>query len=79
MNYTHYFDELPKWARIVLLLFVGGIVSPVYRILRYFETKNALTLVVGIVCLVTGLGNFVLQILDIITEITKDQISILAD
>lgn len=63
MNYTHYFDELPKWARIVILLLVGGIVSPVYRILRYFETKNVVTLVVGIACLVTGFGNVVLQIL----------------
>lgn len=79
MNYTHYFDELPKWARIVILLLVGGIVSPVYRILRYFETKNVVTLVVGIACLVTGFGNVVLQILDLITEITKDKIYILAD
>ncbi len=72
------FESLPLWAKVVLLVFFGYIISPIYRILRFFETKNAVTLVVGIICLVTGFGNVILQILDIITEVTKGRITILA-
>ena len=72
------FEDLPLWAKVVLLIVAGTLISPVYRILRYLETKNTTTLVVGIVCLVTGCGNAVLAIVDIITEITKGRITFLA-
>lgn len=72
------FENLPKIAKVVLLIFFGYLISPIYRILRYLETKNTLTLIVGIVCLVTGVGNVVLQVLDIITELTSNRITILA-
>lgn len=72
------FEDLPLWAKVVLLVVAGTLISPVYRILRYLETKNTTTLIVGIVCLVTGCGNAVLAIVDIITEITKGRITFLA-
>ena len=72
------FENLPKIAKVVLLIFFGSLISPIYRILRYLETKNTLTLIVGIVCLVTGVGNVVLQVLDIITELTSNRITVLA-
>ena len=72
------FENLPKIAKVVLLIFFGYLISPIYRILRYLETKNTLTLIVGIVCLVTGVGNVVLQVLDIITELTSNRITVLA-
>ena len=71
------FENLPKIAKVVLLIFFGYLISPIYRILRYLETKNTLTLIVGIVCLVTGVGNVVLQVLDIITELTSNRITVL--
>lgn len=73
------FENLPLWAKVVLLIFAGTLISPIYRILRYLETKNTTTLVVGVLCLVTGCGNVVLAILDIISEITKGKITVLAD
>lgn len=73
------FENLPLWAKVVLLIFAGTLISPIYRILKYLETKNTTTLVVGVLCLVTGCGNVVLAILDIISEITKGKITILAD
>ena len=76
---TEMFENLPLWAKILLLVFAGTLISPVYRILTYLETKNVTTLVVGIVCLVTGCGNVVLAIIDIITEITKGRITVLAN
>jgi hypothetical protein len=76
---TEMFENLPLWAKILLLVVAGTLISPVYRILRYLETKNTTTLIVGIVCLVTGCGNAILAIIDIITEVTKGRITVLAD
>lgn len=79
MNITAKYDSLPKWVKVLVQIFLGYIISPVYRILKYLDTKNIVTLVVGIVCLVTGVGNFVLQIIDLVTLIVNDKISVLAD
>ena len=78
-NITAQFEALPKWAKIILLLpfLVGGLVSAIYRIIRYTETKNTTTLVVGIVSLFC-LGS-ILAIVDIVTEITDNKIKFLAD
>ena len=76
---TEMFEDLPKIVKILLQIFLGYIISGVYRILRFLETKNVVTLVVGILALVTGVGNFVVQIIDLITLITKNRITVLAD
>jgi hypothetical protein len=78
-SYTKFYDDLPKIAKILLQIFLGGLISPVYRILRYLETKNIVTLVVGILCLVTGVGNFVAWLVDLVTVATKNRITVLAD
>lgn len=70
------FEGLPLIIKLVLLLFFGGIISPVYRIIRFLETRNTLTLVVGVVCLVTGVGNLVLEVLDIISELGHGRITL---
>ena len=75
---TEMFEDLPKIVKILLQIFLGYIISGVYRILRFLETKNVVTLVVGILALVTGVGNFVVQIIDLITLITKNRITVLA-
>ena len=76
---TEMFEELPKLVKILLQIFLGYIISGVYRILRFLETKNVVTLVVGLVALFTGVGNFVVQIIDLVTLITKNRITVLAD
>lgn len=76
---TATYEELPKIAKIILQIFLGGLIGGIYRIIRYTETKNIVTLVVGIVCLVTGIGNFAAWIIDLLTEITSNKISVLAD
>ena len=76
-SYTKFYDGLPKIAKILLQIFLGGLISPIYRILRYLETKNIVTLVVGILCFFF-LG-FIFWIIDLITMITKEKISVLAD
>jgi hypothetical protein len=76
---TEMYEELPQIAKILLQIFFGGFIGGVYRILRFLETKNIVTLVVGIICLCTGVGNFVAWVIDLITEITKNRITVLAD
>lgn len=75
--YTEKYEALPQWVKILLQVFLGAAVGGVYRILRYLETKNTVTLVVGILNFV-GLG-FVFWVIDLVTEILYNKITILAD
>ena len=76
---TQMYEDLPQIVKIILQIVLGGIIGGVYRILRYLETKNTTTLVVGILGLITGIGNFILWIVDLVTEIKDNKITVLAD
>lgn len=73
---TASYESLPKIVKVILQLFLGAFVGGIYRIIRFLETKNIVTLVAGVLNFV-GLG-FVFWIIDLITEITQDKISVLA-
>jgi len=77
--WTGAYEALPKIAKIIIQLLLGSVVGGVYRIVRFLETKNVVTLVVGILVLVTGVGNLIAWIVDLITEITQNKICVLAD
>lgn len=77
IKYTEKFEELPLIVKILLLFFLGGLTSGIYRILRYLETKNTTTLVVAILCFVCVGGIF--AIIDIITEIVNGRITVCAE
>ena len=79
MKITETYENLPKIAKILLQIFFGGFIAGIYRIIRYFETKNIVTLVVGILVLVTGIGNFIAWVVDLVTEILHNKITVLAD
>ena len=74
--YTDAYENLPKIAKILLQIFLGALVGGVYRIVRFVETKNIVTLIVGILNFV-GLG-FIFWIIDLVTEITSNRITVLA-
>ncbi len=76
---TKMYEDLPKIVKVILQLILGGIIGGIYRILRFVETKNVVTLVVGILVLVTGIGNLIIWIADLITEILHNRITIFAD
>ena len=76
---TAQYEALPQIAKILLQLFFGALIGGLYRIARYFETKNIVTLIVGILGLCTGVGNFIVWLVDLITEITQNKITVLAD
>ena len=76
---TGAYEALPKIVKLILQFFFGGVIGGVYRIIRFFETKNLLTLIVGILCLVTGVGNLIAWIVDFITELLSNKITVLAN
>ena len=76
--YTGAYDALPKIAKILIQLILGAIVGGIYRIVRFFETGKLLTLVVGILVTFTGVGNLIAWIVDFITELFSNKISVLA-
>ena len=75
---TEMYENLPKIVKILIQVFLGAIVSGLYRVLRFLETKNVVTLVVGIISLVTG-GLFgILWVIDLVTEIFQNRITVCA-
>ncbi len=76
---TGAYEALPKLVKVLLQLFLGGVIGGIYRIVRFVEKKNTVTLVVGLLTLFTGVGNLIAWIVDLFTEITQDRISVLAD
>ena len=75
---TAAYESLPKIAKVIIQLLLGAIVGGVYRIVRFLETKNVVTLVVGILTLVPPIS-FIAWVIDLVTEITQNKISVLAD
>ena len=76
---TATYEALPKIVKILIQLILGAVVGGIYRIVRFLETKNVVTLVVGILVLCTGIGNLIAWIVDLVTEITSNRITVLAD
>ena len=78
-TYTAQYEALPLIAKIISQVVLGAFVGGVYRIVRYFETKNTVTLIVGIIVTFTGIGNFISWVVDLISEILYNKIAFLAD
>lgn len=72
-----WFENLPKIVRIILFIpFWGWVFSALNRIFKYVNKKNTVTLVVGIICILPIIG-FVMSIIDLVTTITDDKITVL--
>lgn len=78
MKITEMYENLPKIVKILLQIFLGGVIGGIYRIVRFTETKNVVTLVVGLLTLFTGIGNGIAWVVDLITEILHNRITVLA-
>ena len=76
--YTGAYEALPKIAKIIIQLILGAFVGGIYRIVKFFETKNIVTLVVGILALIPPI-DFIFWVIDLVTEITSNKITVLAD
>lgn len=76
---TESYDSLPLLLRVLLQLIGGVIVGGIYRIARYLETKNIVTLVVGILATFTGIGNVIAWIVDFVTLILNGKYTVFVD
>lgn len=76
---TEMYEALPRLLKLVLQVLFGGIIGGIYRIVRFTESGNVITLVAGLVATFTGVGNLLAWIADLYTEITANRITILAD
>ena len=78
-TYTSAYDNLPKIIRVILAIFFGAFIGGIYRIVRFVETKNIVTLIVGLLVLCTGIGNGIAWVIDLITTVFGNGITVLAD
>ncbi len=76
---TGAYEALPKIVKILLQIFLGAVIGGIYRIVRFFETGKIVTLVVGLLVLFTGIGNAIAWVVDLVTELLHDRITVLAD
>ena len=77
--FTATYDELPLILRIIIQIIGGVIVGGIYRIVRYFETKNIVTLVVGLLITFTFIGNIIAWIVDLVTLIMNGKYTVFVD
>ena len=78
-SFTASYEALDKVVKLILQFFFGWIIGGVYRILRFAEKGNVQTLVIGILCTFTGVGNVIAWVIDWYTEYTENKISVFAD
>lgn len=66
---------LNQILKIVLQIFLGWPISALYRIFKGVETKNNTVLLVGILSIFFG---FIFWVVDLVTTILSNEISVLA-
>ncbi|MBR2010758.1 MAG: hypothetical protein IKA06_03305 [Clostridia bacterium] len=76
---TGAYEALPKIVKILLQLFLGAFIGGIYRVIRFFETGKIVTLVVGLLVLFTGIGNAIAWVVDLVTELLHNEITVLAE
>ena len=76
---TATYDALPLLLRVILQVVLGVVVGGIYRIARYFESGNIITLVVGLVCTFTGIGNVIAWVIDLVTLLINGKYTVFVD
>ena len=75
---TAAYEALPKILKLVLQFFFGWFSAPAYRIVKFLEKGDKLTLIVGIVTIIPPF-DVIAWVVDFITELLSDKITVLAD
>ena len=71
MGYVKWMDKNPKWLKVVLSLFLG-IFWTIYRIIKSWNDKNMLGVVLGVLLLFFGF--WILWLVDLITLLLFDKV-----
>lgn len=73
------YDSLSFIVRFVIQLFLGFVVGGLYRIFKFFDTNNIVTLVVGLLVTFSVVGNGIIWIVDLVTTLVHGKITVFAD
>ena len=76
---TATYDALPMILRVIIQIIFGVVVGGIYRIVKYFESKNLITLIVGLVVTFTGIGNLIAWVVDLVTLIINGKYTVFVD
>ena len=76
---TQSYDELPMLLRLIIVIIGGVLVGGIYRLVKWYEKRNTVTLVVGLLATFTGIGNLIIWIVDVVTTAMGRGISVLAE
>lgn len=76
---TSSYGALPWVLRLIIQIVFGVLVGGIYRIVRFVESKNIITLIAGIIALVTGIGNLIAWVVDLVTLIINGKYTVLVD
>lgn len=76
---TKEYDKLDLWIRVLIQVIAGVVAGGIYRIVRYFETKNITTLVVGLLVTFTGVGNVISWLIDLYILIRDKKYTLFVD
>ena len=77
MEIINKFESLNTIIKVVILILLN-IVAPVYRILMYLETKQIKTLIGAVLSFIPCV-NFVVMVLDVVSELQHNKITFLID
>ena len=76
MGFAKWFDEQEKIVKILLLIpFWGWAIGAVYRVFKYIETKETMTLVGAILTFIPFIGFFI-SIFDLVTVIMSGEVKL---
>ena len=76
---SNQFNNIPWLYRVVLQLVFGILISGIYRLIRFSETKNVTTLLAGVIGLFTGIGNIIFWWVDLITLVMNGRYTMFVD
>ena len=76
---TKIYNTLPWILRVIIQAVGGVVVGGIYRIVRYFETKNIVTLIAGLLVTFTVVGNVISWIVDLVCLILYKKYTLFVD
>ena len=76
---TKEYDNLPLWIRVLIQIVFGVVVGGIYRLVRFYETRNLTTLIVGLLVTFTFVGNVISWIIDLYCLIVNKKYTVFVD
>jgi len=71
------FDSLSQIVKLILQFFFGWLISGLYRLIKGIQEGNLVTIIVGLLALFTGVGNIIFWVVDFVTILLSNKITVL--